>query len=125
MSAATLIAEAAQLGITLWAEGTSLRFRPKGAMTKELAERLTVNKADFIHALERTCKSPSHPPRAISPDEAAFWIACLREAGCRIELDAGVPKIEWTDALATPGRVRDWEANIGLLKAVLEAEQHG
>ena len=58
MTADVLIAEVAQLGITLWAESGKLRFRPKTAMTPELAASLKVNRNEVLRALASTPAMP-------------------------------------------------------------------
>lgn len=46
-----LLAKFAKLGITLWAAGDKLRYRPKAAMTDELAGLLRKHKAEILAAL--------------------------------------------------------------------------
>ena len=48
-----ILAIAARLGIVLEPRGDKLRFRPRSAMTQELAARIKANKAELMALLQR------------------------------------------------------------------------
>ena len=83
MTAAALLAEAAQFGITLWAENGAVRYRPKTAMPTELAAKLRANRDDVLLALE--------------------------QASCQANLPiiASVPQVETNGTESVAGRAHD------------------
>ncbi len=52
-NATDLLAELDALGIRLEADGERLRFRPRGKMTADLADRMRVHKAELLAALRK------------------------------------------------------------------------
>jgi len=52
MTVAALLAEAAQFGLELWAENGAVRFRPRSAMSSELAARLRANRDEVLCVLQ-------------------------------------------------------------------------
>jgi len=52
MSGATLIAEAAQLGISIWAEAGAIRYRPKAAMPPALAASIKACRVELLKVLD-------------------------------------------------------------------------
>ena len=80
MTADALLTEAAQLGITLWAESGAIRFRPKAAMTPQLAAKLRANRAEILLALHGDSPSPHPVTRQANPRTAR------ESASRRIEL---------------------------------------
>jgi hypothetical protein len=120
MTPAEILSETARRGIRLWADGSTLRFYPKKEMPPFLASELKGSKAAVLAALMGAADEPNTV--LASSDEIGFWIGCLRDAGCRIELLDGIPAIEWSADQSTPGRLRDWQANLPQITAVLQAE---
>ena len=53
MSAAELFLDLGRLGIRLEADGERLRYFPRSALTPDLLDRLKVNKAELLAAIER------------------------------------------------------------------------
>ena len=69
MSATALLEAAARLGITIWTEGERLLYRPKSALTPELAAKLKANKAELLAALSAPAR---HAPNSVTGDIAAI-----------------------------------------------------
>jgi pyochelin synthetase len=66
MNVTTLISEFADRGISLWADGESVRYRaPRGAMTPELLDALRADKALVLEYLRRST--------ALSGPDAPVW----------------------------------------------------
>jgi TubC N-terminal docking domain len=78
MNTAELLEVTARLGIELWAENGTLRFRPKEAMPSQLAVQLKASKPAVLDALKRretdrqTCRLIGYGfppcPTTIPPD---------------------------------------------------------
>jgi len=67
MTAVALLANAAQLGITIWAESGKVRYRPKAAMTAELVTQLTAKRDELLLLLSAPPASPNRlAPNAMS-----------------------------------------------------------
>jgi TubC N-terminal docking domain len=118
MSTVALLAEVKCLGIKLWVEGEKLLCEPASALPAELKASLKEHKAEVKAALQAESRAI---PATV--DEVRCWIGCLREMGCIIRPADGVPVIDWPLSVDTPGRQREWEANIEKIAAVLEAEE--
>jgi len=149
MSAQELLDRAKNAGLSVEPIGDRLRVRgPRDE--RKLAQLLIDRKAEIIPLLTATkpccgateCgdgdeTSPFSDETGVSspavnqtqknepptPDQIQFWLDCLRETGCEIALVDGAPWIRWPAGIATPGRLRDWQANLDTITAVLESEK--
>ncbi|MEP7049205.1 MAG: amino acid adenylation domain-containing protein [Pseudomonadota bacterium] len=77
MSVAELLADVARLGVTLWLEGSRLRFRgPRGALSEEQRTALGAQRAEVITALrQHAAASVTHAP--LSYNQRALWFIAL------------------------------------------------
>jgi len=62
MSAAALLAELAQLGITIEAHGDRLRYSPRSSVTPDLADRLKAHKRELLAMLTAEGDAPTVVP---------------------------------------------------------------
>jgi hypothetical protein len=118
MNATDVLSEVSRLGITIWSKGERLLFRPKRAITPELAEALAANKPGVLAELTRRARVEDASNIA-TRDELAFWLHILRSDGASIGLKDGVPMIDWPAHLDTLGRRRDWAANLSVITEIL------
>ena len=81
-----LLAELAERGIELQACEDRLRFRPRAAVTPDLAARLQTHKAELLALL---CEHGSSASPAELPDD---WRLLWEERAAIIEYDGGQPR---------------------------------
>ena len=76
MTAADLVRDLQERGVTLVADGGTLRFRPKSALTESDLAALTAMKAEVLATLERPTPSrPSGPVTCYCCRGHRFWMA--------------------------------------------------
>ena len=93
MTVAELLNDASRRGVSIWAEGSRLLYRPKDALTPELEAALKANKAEVLAVLEarvairavnqvNSC-GPLHvqPAKWVHRDGKAYCPACERFLG--------------------------------------------
>ena len=121
-TAADLLAELTRRGIEMVAQGDRLRYRPKSAMTLDLADRLKRHKPDLLAILRMDGGGPRTPPgqptvhmgaRVIRPDDLPTdWRELYEERAAIREYDGEQPRPQaeagaWRDVM-----IRMDEANI-------------
>ena len=77
---AVLLVELARRGVELRAAGDRLRYRPRSAMTPDLADRLAAHRADLLAVLaaadDRADRCPASDTAAFTPQERRLLDGC-------------------------------------------------
>lgn len=77
---AVLLVELARRGIEIRAAGDRLRYRPRSAMTPDLADRLTTHRADLLAILaaadDAADRCPAGGAMAYTPEERRLLAGC-------------------------------------------------
>ena len=92
MSAAELLANLTRLGIEVVAHEDGLRYRPRSAVTPDLAERLRTHKAELLAILRP----------AVAPDGATVTPAAGEAEPAERRPGAAPEAIRWEDCLDPP-----------------------
>ena len=83
MTAADLVRDLQERGVTLVAAGNTLRFRPKSVLTESDLAALKAMKAEVLVALQRPAPSlPSGPLTCYCCRRRRFWISTSGRAIC-------------------------------------------
>ena len=91
MSAAELLLDLGRLGIRLEAEGESLLYSPRSALTPDLLARLKAHKADLLAMLRpaQTIDTPTKPARAVCRCDSTTWRDVPIHGGQSVRRDCG------------------------------------
>jgi hypothetical protein len=94
---AMLLAELARRGIQLEAQGARLRYRPRSAMTPELAERVRAHKPGLLAVLQEAC-GPNDAPVSVSRVSGAEAQDPPHELSLAERVEAGYVNPGWSPA---------------------------
>jgi hypothetical protein len=95
---AMLLAELARRGIQLEAQGARLRYRPRSAMTPELAERVRAHKPGLLAVLQRAL-GPDDDSVSVSQATASEEQGLPHELSLAERVEAGYVNPGWTPAV--------------------------
>lgn len=119
---AGILADVARRGITLQAEAGKIRFRPRSAMTPDLAQRIKTHRPALLALLSNPGipGADTTPPdvTAIAPREAESGVSSVVSVSDRVRAGRGL----WSeDELAMLARAGTTPADLPLVSAVKDA----
>ncbi len=116
---AGILADVARRGITLQAEAGKIRFRPRSAMTPDLAERIKAHRSALLALLSNPGPDTTPPDvTAIAPREAESKVSSVVSVSERVRAGRGL----WSeDELAMLARAGTTPADLPLVSAVKDA----
>jgi len=112
---AGILADVARRGITLQAHAGKVRFRPRSAMTPDLAQRIKAHRSALLALLSDTT---TPDVAAIGPREAESGVSSVLSVSERVRAGRGL----WSeDELAMLARAGNTPADLPLVSAVKDA----